>query len=490
MAFGASKDTVESLRAELHQAWSERSRFESLWHSEQEHTVRRGDEARSLRRELEATRAELAAAHAELAGLRGGVVRSGDCGGVVCVNTADVSGLGDGALLDRVVCLGEARNSIEGLYTEAVGEMVRRNCRQGAAWSLREYLRVSASQARSDAALAGDLLEHDLADTKAALRRGQITRRHARIIADSAAKRHQKDETELLLIARDYPADICARHTQAYESLETEAEARAVGEAARAAQEAANAELQAQREQRRAWLRRGEGGMWELFARLDSVTGRRVNRALRAAMESQRQKPDSGNNSQRAADALAALTLGETHSRRPAASLVIVADYDTLSGRLRDPRLDDGTPLSAEQLAQLAVDAKILPAIFDATWSNLALGKARNAGEAQKLVLALRDGGCIGCDAPSEQTHAHHIQHWSNGGPTNISNLASVCPPCHKLIHDHNWQIHIPPNGKPQLTAPHHLQHPKCTPTPTPTTTPAAAPRPPTPAHTNPILTT
>ena len=276
MAFGASEDTVESLRAELHQAWSERSRFESLWHSEQEHTVRRGDEARSLRRELEATRAELAAAHAELAGLRGGVVRSGDCGGVVCVNTADVSGLGDGALLDRVVCLGEARNSIEGLYTEAVGEMVRRNCRQGAAWSLREYLRVSASQARSDA-----------------------------------------------------------------------------------------------------------------------------------------------------------------------------------------------------------------------TWSNLALGKARNAGEAQKLVLALRDGGCIGCDAPSEQTHAHHIQNWSNGGPTNISNLASVCPSCHKLIHDHNWQIHIPPNGKPQLTAPHHLQHPKCTPTtPEPenrptTTTPAAAP-----AHTNPILTT
>ena len=89
--------------------------------------------------------------------------------------------------------------------------------------------------------------------------------------------------------------------------------------------------------------------------------------------------------------------------------MLIIADYDIANDRLANPRLDDGTPLSAQMLADYAVDANVLPAVFSSDWSQLALGRTRNANDAQRLILAVRDGGCIGCDLTSEHTQAHHI---------------------------------------------------------------------------------
>ena len=84
-----------------------------------------------------------------------------------------------------------------------------------------------------------------------------------------------------------------------------------------------------------------------------------------------RQEPGDAarNYSQRAADALAELVTGEKHLR-PATSLLLIADYDTLAGPGLQPRLDDGTPLPADLLAELATNAKVLPAVFDAKWAN------------------------------------------------------------------------------------------------------------------------
>ena len=137
-----------------------------------------------------------------------------------------------------------------------------------------------------------------------------------------------------------------------------------------------------------------------------------------------------------------------------ATSLIIVADYDATRDLLANPRLDDGTPLSAQMLADHAVDAKVLPAVFKADWSELALGRTRNANDAQRLVLAVRDGGCIGCDLTSEHTQAHHIDHFENGGLTDIPNLASMCQPCHGDLHARDRKIHTPPDGRPRLRPP------------------------------------
>ena len=366
-------------------------------------------------------------------------------------------------LLARFVEVGRARDRINGLFAQMAGELVRRDGREATAWMMREYLRVSGLQARRDAALAGDLVEHDLGETVAAMCAGEITAGHGRLVATAAPKSRGMNEAELLSLSRDYAVDTCGRAARTYESLQTHPD-----DVAAENDEPGDETYRAQRAERRASLRQRADGMWELSARFDYLTGRRFSQTLHAMIASLRQEPGDASRSypQRAADALAQLVTGERKHLRPATNLLVIADYDVVAGQICNPRLDDGTPLPADLLAELATNAKVLPAIFDATWANLALGTSRrNASDAQKLVLAARDGGCISCRAHTETTHAHHIAYWSHDGPTDIPNLANLCPRCHDLIHDHNWQIHTPPDGHPKLQPPTHLRLPPDTPT-------------------------
>ena len=41
----------------------------------------------------------------------------------------------------------------------------------------------------------------------------------------------------------------------------------------------------------------------------------------------------------------------------------------------------------------------------------------------------------------------HHIQHWVNGGRTDLDNLISLCPYHHKVVHDRGYLIAAPPGG-------------------------------------------
>ena len=49
----------------------------------------------------------------------------------------------------------------------------------------------------------------------------------------------------------------------------------------------------------------------------------------------------------------------------------------------------------------------------------------------------LRDGGCTypGCDAPPQWTDAHHLLHWADFGPSNLSNAALLCERHHTIVH-------------------------------------------------------
>ncbi len=84
------------------------------------------------------------------------------------------------------------------------------------------------------------------------------------------------------------------------------------------------------------------------------------------------------------------------------------------------------------------------------------LGRNRRiATEAQRAALALRDKGCIGCDANPAWCQAHHIQPWSWGGPTNLDNLVLVCARCHHNIHDDGWEVaRCPSTGHYDLRPP------------------------------------
>lgn len=376
------------------------------------------------------------------------------------IDAACAAGLGmesltQSDLLDRVVDLAAERSRIEAEYLAAVGELVSRDGAQSAAWQLREYTRMNSAQARSEARLVESLTAHDLGDTLDALAAGEIQMAHAKVIAREAHKAHRRDEADFLGLCRAYPSDVVARHALAYESQQVYADLVAEAEAASAGGpvEPADAELALQRHQRRCSMVLGDDGMWHLRADLDFLAGRQVSMQLAAAERAVRQRDDSAEDSfpQRNADALCDLILGR---QRPMANLVIAADYDIATGCLANPRLDDGTPISAAQLAELAADAKILPAVFNSDWSQLALGRVRSASEAQRIVLAVRDGGCIACATHAERCHAHHIEYFEDGGNTDIPNLANLCEPCHIDHHQHRWPIETPPDGRPRRALP------------------------------------
>jgi hypothetical protein len=70
-------------------------------------------------------------------------------------------------------------------------------------------------------------------------------------------------------------------------------------------------------------------------------------------------------------------------------------------------------------------------------------GQVIGAGRETRLInrrlrraLEHRDRCCVvpGCGA-TRGLHAHHIQHWEDGGPTDLTNLVLVCPYHHRLHH-------------------------------------------------------
>ena len=118
--------------------------------------------------------------------------------------------------------------------------------------------------------------------------------------------------------------------------------------------------------------------------------------------------------------------------------------------------------ISALAAEELSCDANVQRILMSPAGKPLDIGrKTRVIPEQIRTALILRDGGCIypNCDKPPAWTHAHHIQHWSRGGPTSLDNLALLCSTHHHKIHTDNIPITIDTNGKPRVDIEHPLKH-------------------------------
>ena len=362
--------------------------------------------------------------------------------GGVCVGDADVGSLRDAELAERMAQLGRERSRTDAMLAETAAEMHRRMGGRGAAAMMREGLHVSARQATADVELAASLGEFPA--TLDALRAGEITVGHARVIARVGADPEHADEPVLLEMARGYPVDMFARMTRQYMSTQD-----------------SSAEHSRQRQKRWASLVQDPDGSWRLSAYYDHCTGKRISMAFEQMVRTYRNGADRCGPltaQQRRADALANLITGEGPFARSNTTLLVIADYDTVSRELKNLRYDDGLPVPADQIARIAAEAKILPAVFSAERDPLWLGRTqRDASPGQRRVLAARDGGCVNCGSPTERCEPHHIVWYSKGGPTDIDNLALLCERCHHLIHDDHWQLHRDKNRRHTLRPPERL---------------------------------
>jgi Domain of unknown function (DUF222)/HNH endonuclease len=141
--------------------------------------------------------------------------------------------------------------------------------------------------------------------------------------------------------------------------------------------------------------------------------------------------------------------------------VVITIDYESLRDQVGAGTFDDGSHLSPAAARRLACDAGIIPAVLGTPSQVLDLGRqSRLVTGPLRRALVLRDKGCAfpGCDRPPRWTDAHHIVHWSDGGPTDLSNLALLCGYHHRLIHHSDWQIQInPKDGLPEFVPPVYI---------------------------------
>ncbi|MCD2194887.1 HNH endonuclease [Actinomycetospora endophytica] len=126
---------------------------------------------------------------------------------------------------------------------------------------------------------------------------------------------------------------------------------------------------------------------------------------------------------------------------------------------LREQRghmLIDDAPADVAAARRLACDAKIIPAVLGSRGEPLDIGRAAYAvPPAIWRALLLRDRGCAhpGCRRRASRTHAHHIWHWIDDGPTSLENTVLLCRYHHQLVHHGDWQI-TTIDGRPWFTPP------------------------------------
>lgn len=123
---------------------------------------------------------------------------------------------------------------------------------------------------------------------------------------------------------------------------------------------------------------------------------------------------------------------------------------------------DFGSPVSLATARQLACDGDLIPVLLDARGAILDQGRAvRLFTRAQRRALTVRDKGCAfpTCDMPAPWCEAHHIQFWSNGGPTDLANGVLLCGRHHTVIHQGSWHIEPAsnPRERPPFIPPSHI---------------------------------
>jgi hypothetical protein len=132
-------------------------------------------------------------------------------------------------------------------------------------------------------------------------------------------------------------------------------------------------------------------------------------------------------------------------------------------------------PFSAATARRFLCDAGALPIVLGGASEPLDLGRTRRLfTSAQRVALTNRDGGCRWpeCDRPPSWCEAHHINPYSTGGTTNLTNGVLLCRRHHLLLHNNGWRIEHAPNPDQLQLIPPASVDPTHKPRPMPTKLP------------------
>jgi hypothetical protein len=224
-------------------------------------------------------------------------------------------------------------------------------------------------------------------------------------------------------------------------------------------------DVQRQHDSRWVSLVQTMNGMWDLTGRFEAHTGAMIHGRLAELMEQLRRAEratlaDGERGTpplQRRADALVELVTrapavtgpadgGEpVDTAQPKPLLLVDVPLEALEDRLGRPAtLADGTPLAFETIARLACESGVMALVTRAGRLTVDLGRTTyTPSRSQRRALARRDRGCCfpGCDLPVAYADAHHLWHWTHGGPTALWNLVLLCRHHHHLVHEGGFRL-------------------------------------------------
>jgi hypothetical protein len=386
-------------------------------------------------------------------------------------------------------------------------------CRQErastASW-LRNRLRLGAGAANSSVRTARAVFRGPLTGTARALTDGALSVAHATVLASGTQglPDHVTMEAEPVL-----PQAACR--------LDPPRLRRVLGHLQLVADpDGADRTSEGRHQRRGVWL----APTWEGTVAVDGLLEPEAGQLLAAALEPLARPAsadDARSGSQRNADALAELArrsleggrLPEAGGVRP--QLTVTVDLDSLLGRpggAAGGEVGLAGPLAPEACRRLACDgaltrvlvtrhpsdhrhrdrgpgsdaqpapedpsgargletrlraamARLPPALGGAPTQPLEVGRtSRVVPAAQRVALAVRDGGCVfpDCQRPPGWCDAHYLRHWLHGGPTDLANLVRLCRAHHRAVHEGGWRLRCGRDGRLTATPPHppHRQHP------------------------------
>ena len=192
-------------------------------------------------------------------------------------------------------------------------------------------------------------------------------------------------------------------------------------------------------------------GIFRIDGQLDAEGGAVLRTALDSVM-GPRRDDDERTASERCADAAVEIArrqldggqLPEVGGQKP--HLAVSVDLATLR---KEPgsmaaELEWSQPIPAETARRLACDAAITP-IFGGGESPQIGPTSRVISGPMRRSLKALDKGCRfpGCDYPPAWTDAHHIKHWADGGPQTLPNLVLLCRRHHRLVHEEGWKLEL-----------------------------------------------
>ena len=213
--------------------------------------------------------------------------------------------------------------------------------------------------------------------------------------------------------------------------------------------DAAGALAEANRAYQRRFLHVGDpqDGVVRIDGLLDAEGGATVRAALAAQMKPI--KDDDRTHGQRFADALVEFCRKGSGGKRGSSGsrpqLIIRASLATLAGIPGAPagELEGGGTVPAETVQRYACDSALIRMTGRTELEHERNNASRTLSASTRRALEARDRRCVwpSCGRPADWCDGHHLVWWTRGGESSLPNLALLCRPHHRQVHEGGWSI-------------------------------------------------